>query len=323
MKKLLPFLTLILICALSEAQSTKGFAFQGCARNASGEIMQNKGAIIRFTLYVDDVNNPAYTEIQTLSTDDNGIFSAEVGSIDNTSYNAIDFDAYDYTLKVEVFAEDSAYHEVGNKMLLAAPYAKVAKKIKVGGNGVAIGCIVPFAGEVDDLPVGWHMCDGGNMDTTQYADLFAVIGYAWGGEGDTFKVPDLRGAFLRGVDHGQEIDEDSENRVAMNGGNTGDKVGSYQYCAIKSHSHEGKKTTEVGNHTHNFEGYSAPDLQASTASSTDIVLDNGDGFGNTSTTADENTIEAGAHSHTFTTDSTGVMETRPENMAVNYIIRVE
>jgi microcystin-dependent protein len=40
---------------------------------------------------------------------------------------------------------------------------------------------------------GWLLCDGRSISTTTYSGLFAVIGYAFGGSGATFTLPDARG----------------------------------------------------------------------------------------------------------------------------------
>lgn len=56
-----------------------------------------------------------------------------------------------------------------------------------------IGEIRMFAG--DFAPRGWERCLGQNVSTTDpnFAQLFAVIGYDYGGEGDYFTLPDLQG----------------------------------------------------------------------------------------------------------------------------------
>lgn len=68
------------------------------------------------------------------------------------------------------------------------------------------GVIFPFGGTT--APDGFLMCDGAAYSRTAYASLFAVIGTSFGnGNGSTtFNVPDLRGEFLRGVDNGRGID---------------------------------------------------------------------------------------------------------------------
>ena len=62
-----------------------------------------------------------------------------------------------------------------------------------------IGTISPFGGSV--IPSGYLLCNGQTVSRTTYAELFAVIGTAFGvGDGSTtFNVPDLREATTKGV----------------------------------------------------------------------------------------------------------------------------
>jgi len=118
----------------------------------------------------------------------------------------------------------------------------VGGDLTVNGGVVAsifpVGMVVAFAG--DAAPPGWLLCDGAPISRTQYSALFSVIGVKHGA-GDlvsTFNVPDYRGRFLRGVDHGQGRDPDRATRTAMNtGGATGDEVGSVQQASLASHFH--------------------------------------------------------------------------------------
>jgi microcystin-dependent protein len=59
----------------------------------------------------------------------------------------------------------------------------------------------------NSIPTGYLEADGSSLDTTTYADLFAVIGYTFGGSGSSFNLPDLRGQFLRGFDNGKGLDD--------------------------------------------------------------------------------------------------------------------
>ena len=54
------------------------------------------------------------------------------------------------------------------------------------------GEVIMFGGTEASVPVGWVLCDGQGLSTTTFADLFAVIGYEYGGSGGTFKVPDYQ-----------------------------------------------------------------------------------------------------------------------------------
>lgn len=66
---------------------------------------------------------------------------------------------------------------------------------------VPAGAVMPFAGTT--APAEWLLCYGQAVSRTQYGQLFAVIGTAYGtGDGSTtFNVPDLRGRVVAGVDN--------------------------------------------------------------------------------------------------------------------------
>ena len=84
--------------------------------------------------------------------------------------------------------------------------------------GVVTGSIVWYAGDkgggsYPNPPSGFLYCDGssyGNISNFpsggQYQDLFNAIGYQYGGSGQNFNVPDLRGEFIRGYDDSRGVD---------------------------------------------------------------------------------------------------------------------
>jgi phage-related tail fiber protein len=55
-------------------------------------------------------------------------------------------------------------------------------------------------------PSGYLIADGSLVSTATYANLFAIIGYTYGGTGSGFALPDLRGQFIRGIDNGRGVD---------------------------------------------------------------------------------------------------------------------
>ncbi|HYX32903.1 MAG TPA: phage tail protein [Oligoflexus sp.] len=59
-----------------------------------------------------------------------------------------------------------------------------------------IGLIETFAGTA--VPNGYLPCDGRMVTKASYPTLFAKLGYTYGGTADSFRLPDLRGQFLRG-----------------------------------------------------------------------------------------------------------------------------
>lgn len=68
------------------------------------------------------------------------------------------------------------------------------------------GAIVEFAMNV--VPFGYLECDGSAISRSTQSALFAAIGITWGaGDGSTtFNIPDFRGEFRRGWDHGKGTD---------------------------------------------------------------------------------------------------------------------
>ena len=92
-----------------------------------------------------------------------------------------------------------------------------------------IGSILAFAGSASEVPENWKLCDGSELTRKDFPELFRVIGTHYGGTGElTFKIPDCRGYFLRGVDPGGKVD--AEKRI----------IGSIQADCLQQHRHEGK-----------------------------------------------------------------------------------
>lgn len=71
---------------------------------------------------------------------------------------------------------------------------------------VPAGAVQWFAAETP--PTGWLECNGATVSRSTYPDLFNAIGTTYGaGNGSTtFKLPDLRGEFIRGWDNGRSVD---------------------------------------------------------------------------------------------------------------------
>lgn len=70
---------------------------------------------------------------------------------------------------------------------------------------VPSGTIAWFAGS--NAPAGWLKANGASVSRSTYAALFAAIGTTYGGSGNNFNLPDLRGEFIRGWDNGRNIDQ--------------------------------------------------------------------------------------------------------------------
>ena len=83
---------------------------------------------------------------------------------------------------------------------------------------------------------GWMFCDGRSLPTYDYPELFAVLGYVYGGSDNQFLIPDYRGYFLRGVGTGTNNDPDiSTRKVPPGGKGESSGVGSTQSFALQTH----------------------------------------------------------------------------------------
>jgi microcystin-dependent protein len=173
------------------------------------------------------------------------------------------------------------------------------------------GAIIAFAGQA--APAGWLICNGQTLDGTstavepdydedlnvvpRYYALWLVVGTIYGGTGQSsFKVPDLRGEFIRGFDHGNGADPRT--------------FGSTQKDLVKAHKH----------------------IASNNDCNPNYATINGVGTGNYNTWCDTNGTASGAGA-ALTGDGTHIeqvvsgiptvgSETRPRNIALNYIIKI-
>lgn len=70
------------------------------------------------------------------------------------------------------------------------------------GGVIPAGVVWAYAGTT--IPQDWLVCNGQTVSTLDYPNLFKALGYFYGGSGNSFVVPDLRGRVIIGVGtHGQ------------------------------------------------------------------------------------------------------------------------
>jgi len=89
-------------------------------------------------------------------------------------------------------------------------------------SGVPIGSVHYFAASTP--PANYLVCDGTALDTGEYAQLFNVTQYTFGGSGGSFNLPDLRGEFIRDGTVGKGTD-------------SGRTFGTFQDHQLELHSH--------------------------------------------------------------------------------------
>lgn len=117
----------------------------------------------------------------------------------------------------------------GHKVVVVGDDGKIAEtmlpdRALQGDGGVPIGSIIPWTSTV--IPNGWLECNGQFLSRIDFTELFDKITdtYNAGDGSTTFGIPDLRGEFIRGWDHGRGVDQD---RV----------FGKFQADELRSHAH--------------------------------------------------------------------------------------
>lgn len=147
-----------------------------------------------------------------------------------------------------------------------------------GGGGAPIGSIVMWP--TSTIPADWLECNGSTVPS-QYTDLISLIGTS---------VPDLRGEFVRGWDHGRGVD-------------TGRSLLTTQSDEFESHTH-----------VQNAHSHGLDDL-AQFRSGARAHVDDENRYTVQNLSIDE------TDSETAINQNTGGVETRPRNVSLVYIIR--
>lgn len=188
-----------------------------------------------------------------------------------------------------------------------------------------IGSIMAWAGDPAFLPDNWKVCDGLNLAKNQWTELYRVIAENWtpdrGVNQDLFKIPDLRGVFLRGVAgsrNDQYTDPEKNGRETL-GQTSSNAVGSFQSQSTKlpTRAFTGG-TVGAGGHTHNLPGQGGfRGVEHGAGGTTNNVT-----FGDHVNPKTNIPLSAPHHVHTLTVNGGGDVETRPNNAYVHWIIKV-
>ncbi|CTR78265.1 phage tail protein [Escherichia coli] len=160
------------------------------------------------------------------------------------------------------------------------------------GSALPVGVPVPWPSATP--PTGWLKCNGAAFSAEEYPELAKAY--------PTNKLPDLRGEFIRGWDDGRGIDAVRALLSLQNGG-------------VESHTHQGQlfrvsdyRTKEIPASEVMGRGYIA-----SLTPGPDSPLD----FDDYPVSSNPNGYFVGNQR----TTAYGINETRPRNIAFNYIVR--
>ena len=203
-------------------------------RSQTALVRENRRAPLN-RLFVDPANASQIIAEQVIPEEIGGWWIREIGLYD-TDGNLCAVANCPDTYK-PVLAEGSGRTQVIRMVLIVSNTAAVQLKIDPaivlatrGYVDAAVAQAAPagaitFFGRAS-APEGWLKANGAEISRATYAALFAAVGTTFGaGNGaTTFKLPDLRGEFIRTLDDGRGVD-------------VGRMLGSTQADAIQGHKH--------------------------------------------------------------------------------------
>jgi microcystin-dependent protein len=132
---------------------------------------------------------------------------------------------------------------------------------------VPVGAIMPYAGT--NVPDGYLLCDGSEVKTANYPELYGVIGYTYKSAtlllgAATFALPDLRGRFPLGrdnMDNDQRIPSRDDASILIDaGGGSANRVTDVTADIVGTGSGAQTVTLTLNNlpdHKHNLSSTSA------------------------------------------------------------------
>lgn len=174
------------------------------------------------------------------------------------------------------------------------------------------------------IPTGYLQCNGQLISRQTYAALYEVIGTRYGNtDQNNFRVPDLRGEFIRGWDDARGVDQNRE-------------IGSYQGGSNAFHNHSASSSSHVSDNGHshfsfrgdrvgvnrNHHGLTTTNFPAAEIGPSINEGYNIQGSGNVANVGNTNTVATGISVSTTTAIGTDGSEARPRNIAMIYIIKI-
>lgn len=131
--------TIILLAAIaiSLAQSWQKFNYQGVARDAAGEVIDNQAVSVRISIHSGTMAGPTeYQETHTVTTNDFGLFDLAIGggTVVSGDFTIIPWGSDNFFVQVEMDpAGGTAYADMGTSELLSVPFAMYAVNAGVPG----------------------------------------------------------------------------------------------------------------------------------------------------------------------------------------------
>ena len=113
----------------ANAQAPQQFSFQGVARDATGKILANKNITLELVIHEGSANGAQiFGELHNTSTNANGVFNLQIGSISDLS--AIKWETNPYFLQIAMAYDGQPNVNLGTTQLLSVPYSLHAAEAK-------------------------------------------------------------------------------------------------------------------------------------------------------------------------------------------------
>ena len=278
--------------------------------NASSYIV-NAGSNASLSL-----NANLITIANSISNISSSVAAAYVSSGNSTTYGAITQTVVEAVTPTSsaTLASDTVFvgNSTANVTLYASPLfnSAWAGQVLINGSPIMLPGFVQLTGGTY-VPPGWVECNGQYLLTSAYPGLYAMIGTSWGVSGLYFAVPDLRGAFVRGWDHGRTLDN-------------GRGFASYQADSQPNHYHNQQGSFTCGSYG---VAYSVPSVSAKTVGSYGgIVVGTAgalyNGLQNIGVSSSGTVTIGGTTSYIAAVTGGGITtEIVPKNYAMMYIIK--
>lgn len=134
MKKICVIIVAALFVANVWAQSPQKMSYQLVIRDANGKLISNHVVGIKISILQGSASgNAVYTEIQTPTTNNNGLISIEIGG---TALNVVNWANGPYFMKTETDPTGGSNYTISaTSQLLSVPYALYAKTAANGFSG--------------------------------------------------------------------------------------------------------------------------------------------------------------------------------------------
>lgn len=184
---------------------------------------------------------------------------------------------------------------------------------------LTIGAIDVFLSA--SLPTEWLECNGATIARADYPDL---VTYLAGSAAGSAVLPDLRGEFVRGWDHGRGLDA-GRALMTVQANQMLSHTHSASLAADGGHSHTGS-TDPGGSHTHIINVVNPPGTTGTyfgSGGGGDRKIAAADTYAAGAHSHTGSLANAGSHTHTVTINASGGAEFRPRNLSVIFAIRAK